>query len=169
MSPARSAPPCPQVGQPAPKPKRKGPSTKQLKKLRPKTRPKKPRVPKVCPDHGSQLVPRRTQYGTRWGCPVPLCTVVLWGGSTSTPANDETRAARMKAHSHFDQLWDASIRGSRSRAYAGLSAFMGIAPEACHIGMFNAEQCELVVEFCQIFQAEQAATTESNVTHGEEN
>ncbi len=43
----------------------------------------------ICPEHNCVLVPNKTKYGTRWSCPVDRCTVVCWGGKTSTPANQE--------------------------------------------------------------------------------
>lgn len=112
------------------------------------------RAPRVCPTHGHALVAGNTQYGRRYACPEFGCTVVQWAGSTSTPADQPTRAARMKAHAAFDNMWDYHVPGSRSKAYKALSEFMELPPSKCHIGMFDAEQCERVVEFADKFVLE---------------
>jgi hypothetical protein len=136
-------------GKPAPKkaPKRK---RRRVATKDPSAHPEAQKRLRVCPAHGVDLVAARTKYGTRWGCPEIGCSVVLWGGSTSTPADLETRAARMEAHSYFDRVWEAEdAPGARKRAYTALAAYMGLPGSEVHIGMFNVEQCRQVVEFCQ--------------------
>lgn len=68
-------------------------------------------------------------------------------------ANAELRKARGFVHGLFDPIWEnardaynghdnAKVRGvTRSRAYRWLASRMGIDPAACHIGMFDVEQC----------------------------
>lgn len=63
-------------------------------------------------------------------------------------ANAELRAAKMKAHAAFDPIWQ-SKRKTRTEAYDWLSKKLGIVRQYCHIGMFNVEQCELVVVACR--------------------
>ncbi len=151
VGPGKRASACPMSGQaaPAPKPK-KGGSIRRRRVVKSRTPHKRaPRAPRVCPEHGATLVAGKTQYGTRWACPEFGCTVAQWNGSTSTPADLPTRAARMRAHAVFDQLWSPGIRGDRKRMYAALAAFMGLPIERTHIGMFDAAQCERVIEFCR--------------------
>jgi hypothetical protein len=101
-----------------------------------------------CPTHNAIMVPRTTQYGVRYQCCWPGCTVACWSGSTSTPADDETRALRNQCHKLFDPLWKKRTRFmSRNHAYTWLRHFMDMKSTDAHIGMFNAEQCrKLLVE-----------------------
>jgi DNA-directed RNA polymerase subunit RPC12/RpoP len=60
-------------------------------------------------------------------------------------ANAELRKAKSVAHLAFDKLWrDGPL--SRSVAYAWLSGAMGIPESECHIGMFDVDQCNAVVQ-----------------------
>lgn len=102
-----------------------------------------------CPTHGVALEVKPTRYGPRASCPEFGCTVVHWiNGSTSTPADAETRAARMAAHAAFDKLW---LEGdfSRGEAYRQLAMCMRIGKHDCHIGRFNKDQCAKVLEFVE--------------------
>ncbi len=63
-------------------------------------------------------------------------------------ANAELRAAKMAAHAAFDPLWRNGGM-SRSSAYAWLSRELGVAPQNCHIGMFDVDACRAVVAVCQ--------------------
>lgn len=65
-------------------------------------------------------------------------------------ANAELRRAKSKAHAAFDPLWKSG-RMTRGAAYTALAKSMGIYKEQCHIGMFNVEQCEYVVAWCEGF------------------
>lgn len=70
-------------------------------------------------------------------------------------ANDELRYAKKEAHFWFDGLWKHKIKqgeskkSARSGAYKWLSKALNIEPDQCHIGMFDVEQCEAVVELCK--------------------
>ena len=67
-----------------------------------------------------------------------------------TLADKETRSARMKAHNIFDPLWrDLNLFPSRKSAYMWLSIFLKIGYRDCHIGLFNAKQCEKVIRCCE--------------------
>jgi hypothetical protein len=70
-------------------------------------------------------------------------------------ANKELRNAKKDAHSVFDQLWAIKVSAgyskseSRAKAYKWLSDEMGIPSEKTHIGMFDVEQCNKVVDLCK--------------------
>jgi hypothetical protein len=67
-------------------------------------------------------------------------------------ANKELREAKKKAHFYFDQLWKKAVKQGRSKLEARNSAYdwlcieLRIPRELTHIGMFNVEQCEKVIE-----------------------
>lgn len=72
-----------------------------------------------------------------------------------TLANAELRMARRSAHAHFDPMWQRkmskdsiSSTQARKQAYTWLAKQMGMTIEECHIGVFNIEQCQKVVEIC---------------------
>lgn len=62
-------------------------------------------------------------------------------------ANKELRQAKMAAHAAFDPLWRNAGK-DRGQAYGWLSQMLGIDRKECHIGMFDVEMCNLVVEVC---------------------
>lgn len=63
-------------------------------------------------------------------------------------ANHALRRAKNRAHAAFDPLWkDGPTK--RKEAYEWLSNGLGIDFKDCHIGMFNIEQCDRVVEICE--------------------
>ena len=56
------------------------------------------------------------------------------------------RMYKSQAHSVFDKLWrDTEIFKSRSEAYKWLSGVMKKEQKDTHIGMFNEEECEQVI------------------------
>lgn len=124
----------------------------------PKRKTKTRRVKRVCPTHYKTLVPANTKYGTRWSCIVEGCTVVCWSGSTSTPADYETRQARHQVHELLDPLWEdpdgpfcegerPNRRGvRRSRAYRWLSEQLGKELDKTHIGYFDLQECRKAIE-----------------------
>ena len=65
-------------------------------------------------------------------------------------ANEKLRKAKSKAHAAFDPIWKSG-KMTRGAAYSALAKSMGIYKEQCHIGMFNVEQCEYVVAWCEGF------------------
>ncbi|MCJ8601083.1 DUF3268 family zinc-finger domain-containing protein [Klebsiella pneumoniae] len=98
---------------------------------------------------GSRIYPHRPDLYDRkfWFC--RQCSA--WVGchkNGATPlgrlADAHLRAAKQRAHKSFDPLWKSGGM-SRHRAYQWLADHLGISMEACHIGMFNEEQCEQVV------------------------
>jgi hypothetical protein len=60
-------------------------------------------------------------------------------------ANAELRAAKKRAHAAFDPLWKSGHM-KRGSAYAWLSDTLGIDKKDAHIGMFDVERCNAVVE-----------------------
>lgn len=104
-----------------------------------------------CPEHKKELIGKKTRYGIRFSCPVHGCSVVCWGGKTSTPANYETRQARRKAHDAFDLLWKSG-RYERGELYQLLSDFMGLPKSLTHIGYFDKRQCRVVHKFIEMLK-----------------
>jgi hypothetical protein len=65
-----------------------------------------------------------------------------------TLATHAMRDARKKAKAAFQPLWESGGM-KRTEAYAWLAAQLGIAVASCHIGWFDVEQCNRVVEACK--------------------
>lgn len=89
-------------------------------------------------DYGSNIYvcrPCDAYVGTHKGSATPLGTL----------ANGVTRQWRMNAHNWFDSLWKRKIM-SRSRAYQWMRENMGLTAEEAHIGRFNAEQCDKLIQ-----------------------
>lgn len=79
-------------------------------------------------------------------------------------ANAELRAAKQRAHAAFDPLWKAKMRrdsvskgNARAAGYKWLAEQLGVKASQCHIGMFDVETCERVVEACAPYLAREAA------------
>lgn len=102
----------------------------------------------VCPEHDVPLVKWQTQFGPRWQCDHPGCTVACWSGVTSSPADDRTRAIRHECHNQFDPLWKNGGL-SRDTAYEKLAEVMGMSFKDCHIGLMDYEQCQRVLRWLQ--------------------
>lgn len=62
-------------------------------------------------------------------------------------ANAELRAAKVRAHAALDPLWKSG-RMTRGMAYQWLAQKLKIEKSQCHIGMFDVETCNRVVEVC---------------------
>jgi len=97
-----------------------------------------------CPVHKIEMSKTLTQYGYRYDCPELTCTMMCWGGQTSTPADKETRDLRIQAHALFDNL-----NMSKGKRYRWMQKQMGISPRKAHIGMFNAQQCKQLIGLIQ--------------------
>jgi hypothetical protein len=122
--------------------------------------------PPLCPYCGETSVLLRSSgelyrgrdYGPAWLCrPCQAWVGCHPGGIVPLGrlADAELRKAKMAAHGAFDPLWKRvkerggdEARGARVRAYAWLAEQMGLTREACHIGMFDVDQCRMVVEIC---------------------
>lgn len=112
----------------------------------------------VCPDHQVPLALKNSRYGNFYGCPRwPECDVKIGchpGTDTplGIPGDAETRQARIRAHDAFDTLWKGDgARMSRGRAYRWLADELGLDPNDCHIGHFDAETCGRVVDLVEEF------------------
>lgn len=101
-----------------------------------------------CPKHNMTMDEVNTRYGIRYGCPIVGCTVAAWKDSGATPADYETRQARILAHHVFDHLW-MSGQYKRNLLYDRLAAFMGLSAHCTHIRFFDKEQCKQVVRFVE--------------------
>ena len=118
----------------------------------------------ICPYCGnsSELADSAEVYRKSYG-PIYICRPCnAWVGchkGTETPlgrlANAELRTMKKKAHAAFDPLWRAKIRKegvskkrARGAGYKWLAKQLGVRFEDCHIGMFDEETCQRVVDVC---------------------
>jgi hypothetical protein len=62
-------------------------------------------------------------------------------------ADKQLRMWKRKAHEAFDKIWQTG-RLSRDNAYYWLSIQLFIPREITHMGMFDIEQCKMVVKVC---------------------
>lgn len=61
-------------------------------------------------------------------------------------ANAELRQAKKEAHASFDPLWRNGAM-KRREAYRLLAEWLNVEPKNCHIGMFDIDMCNRVVNF----------------------
>ena len=66
--------------------------------------------------------------------------MACWNGSTSTPADAETRALRHQCHAAFDPLWRRGV-WRRGNLYGVLASRLGIPAEDMHFGLFSSTMC----------------------------
>ena len=104
---------------------------------------------------GDEIYPHRKDLHHKyfWRC-VPCDAYVGCHGLTSKPlgrlANRELRMLKIKAHTTFDLTWKRPTKKmSRSKAYSLLAKKLNIPKSECHIGMFNTEMCNKVIEVCK--------------------
>lgn len=115
----------------------------------------------MCPycDCHTALVPARYVFGKHTNNPRQMLYFCLICGARvnchktgpvpmGTPADKATRDARRRAHDVFDQLWKSRTL-TRWGAYMWLSQQMGLPQDKTHIGMFDAQQCDRVVQLCK--------------------
>lgn len=62
-------------------------------------------------------------------------------------ANSRLRYLRVKAHEKFDLTWKEGSF-NRKEAYKWLSIKLDIKEKDCHIGLFDEELCEKVINVC---------------------
>lgn len=118
-----------------------------------------------CPEKcGGTMVLRDSRRGPFYGCSRhPWCDATHGahpnGAPLGTPANRETKAARIAVHAVFDQLWQSptapfrtdaqgqpvSRTKARRRAYAAVAGLLGL--EVFHIGEADVALCRRV-EVC---------------------
>lgn len=99
---------------------------------------------------GDVIYPHRPDLANKWfyRC-LPCDAYVGCHPGTQKPlgrlANAELRRAKSRAHAAFDPLWKNGPM-KRSHAYQFLSKRLGIPVQDCHIGMFDLETCQKVLE-----------------------
>ena len=110
---------------------------------------------------GSVIYPHRPDLADRrfWRCKPCNAWVGCHQGSKDIPlgrlADAQLRRAKMGAHAAFDPIWKMIMQQqgcnkgvARWKAYAWLATQLAIPAENCHIGMFDAELCQRVVDIC---------------------
>lgn len=110
-----------------------------------------------CPLHKERMVLDEGTFGHFYICPVFYCDMRVGAHPDGTPkgkpADEETRKARIEAHTWFDRFYNRALHKSdtltRDEAYAFLAAAMGIKKKDCHIANFNRDECARVVEICK--------------------
>lgn len=65
-------------------------------------------------------------------------------------ANEELRISRGIAHDTFDIIWQSKYM-TRKEAYSWLSGELNISQNNCHIGEFDVEMCDKVVDITEEF------------------
>lgn len=93
-----------------------------------------------------KIYPRRPDLAAKWFWRCEPCgAYVGCHPGTTTPlgrlANAELRRAKQLVHSVLDPLWKSG-RMKRHEVYAKLAAALGIAPQNCHVGMFDLVTCD---------------------------
>lgn len=71
-------------------------------------------------------------------------------------ANEVLRLKRIETHQVFDSFWKQRNM-SRTAAYKWLAKRMDLPSETAHIGGFEMDQCQKVIELCGNEAAEEAA------------
>lgn len=64
-------------------------------------------------------------------------------------ADEQLRFWKKAAHAAFDPIWKDTNKLNRSDAYAWLSKEMNLDPELTHIGMFDIDKCQELIEICK--------------------
>lgn len=107
----------------------------------------------------SAIVYHGHSYGMIWLCSNhPKCDArVGVHRGTEKPlgrmANAELRKAKLAAHAAFDRYWKGRVlarRMGRNEAYRALAEALGICVKNCHIGLFDLDGCNRVVEVCEL-------------------
>jgi len=114
---------------------------------------------------GKEIYGKHSDYGMFWLCRRCDAYVGVHKG-TDQPlgrlANTTLRALKKEAHMYFDNLWKVLLKPgitknvARSEAYKWLSDVMKVPMPEAHIGMFNEEQCRLVIYYSQLKLQEDA-------------
>ena len=122
------------------------------------------KIPTICRYCGGviRLVPARKIYGASTarlglaGENIYLCLncnarVGCHKGTTralGNVANEVLRLKRRETHQVFDQYWQSSGL-SRTKAYKWLAGQMNLPEKNAHIGGFEMDQCQQVIDLCE--------------------
>lgn len=71
-------------------------------------------------------------------------------------ANEVLRLKRMETHSVFDAFW-RSQGMTRTQAYRWLAEGLHLSEKRAHIGSFEMDDCELVIDLCNSNRKKEAA------------
>ncbi len=71
-------------------------------------------------------------------------------------ANEVLRLKRMEAHRVFDALWKSGHM-TRTEAYRWLAAQLHLPEGRTHIGGFEMDQCQKVIDLCRSIEDQEAA------------
>jgi len=130
--------------------------------------------PPVCPycQLDSELIDSDLIYKKSWGMvwicqPCQAWVGVLQGSKSNRPkgtlAKAELRQLRVEAHGAFDPFWKLQweVAGKtkskfRKHYYNELADGLGLEHDACHIAMFNEDQCREVLDICARWKREAA-------------
>lgn len=130
-------------------------------------------IPEICRYCGgvTRLVPAETIYGEAaarrleligefvYQCQNCNARVGCHKGTTrplGNVANETLRLKRMETHQVFDAHWKQ--RGmTRTKAYRWLAKRLHLSEEETHIGSFEMDQCQKVIDLCQKKDKEMAA------------
>ena len=101
---------------------------------------------------GDRVYPHRPDLaGKRFYLCAPCDAYVGCHPGTTEPlgrlADKALRRAKVAAHNAFDPLWQVGPM-TRSEAYRWLAEALGVAPADCHIGLFDLQQCQRVIQVC---------------------
>ena len=121
-------------------------------------------IPKICRYCGGviRLVPANTIYGEAserlgmedemlYQCQNCNARIGCHKGTTrplGNVANEMLRLKRMETHQTFDAYWRGRSM-SRTQAYRWLAAQLHLPENRAHIGGFEMDQCQKVIELCK--------------------
>ena len=71
-------------------------------------------------------------------------------------ANEVLRLKRMETHRIYDAFWKRKGM-TRTQAYKWLAEQMKLSDEQAHIGSFEMDQCQTVIDLCKKFDQEEVA------------
>ena len=121
-------------------------------------------ISKICRYCGGvvRMVPARNVYGPAvdrlglqneyiYQCQNCTARVGCHKGTTrplGNVANETLRLKRMETHQVFDAFWKQKGM-SRTRGYKWLAGQMGLPERLAHIGGFEMDQCQKVIDLCR--------------------
>ena len=126
----------------------------------------------ICPYCGretelidSALIYNGVSYGWAYICRQCNAYVGCYKGTQKAMgrlADEELRRCKHQAHELFDQIWERKLM-SRREAYTWLSQQLGTERDLTHIGMFDVDLCEKVIEVCSCYLRESKSICTDNL------